>query len=162
MFYFETLYNTGVWSYGLLECCRYIFHQHIIQGHIYHVYLQLYSYFGAHYRIESENCHLHKSIPFLLPSSPCHRCINYLPPLPSTGGLDISSNLTTTLTLAPGVDMQCLEVDVLDDSLEEESEVLVIQVNSLSPVGTVIMGQETVRLIVMDNDETGVYSVYVE
>lgn len=58
--------------------------------------------------------------------------------------------------------MQCLEVDVLDDSLEEESEVLVIQVDSLSPVGTVITGQETVRLIVMDNDETGVYSMYVE
>ena len=65
------------------------------------------------------------------------------------------------LTLAPGVSVQCLEVDVLEDSLEEETEVLVIQVDSLSPVGTVIMGQETVRLIVMDNDATGVYSVCV-
>ena len=44
---------------------------------------------------------------------------------------------------------------MLEDGLEEETEVFVVQVESMSPVGTVVIGQGTVRVIVVDNDETG-------
>ena len=44
---------------------------------------------------------------------------------------------------------------MLEDRLEEETEVFVVQVESMSPVGTVVIGQGTVRVTVVDNDETG-------
>ena len=44
---------------------------------------------------------------------------------------------------------------MFEDRLEEETEVFVVQVESMSPVGTVVIGQGTVRVIVVDNDETG-------
>ena len=44
---------------------------------------------------------------------------------------------------------------MLEDRLEEETEVLVVQVEFLSPVGTVIIGQGTVRVIVVGSDKTG-------
>lgn len=44
---------------------------------------------------------------------------------------------------------------MLEDRLEEDAEVFVVQVESLSPAGTVVIGQGTVRVIVTDNDEPG-------
>ena len=46
----------------------------------------------------------------------------------------------------------------MEDRLEEETEVFVVQVESLSTAGTVVIAEGTVRVIVQDNDEAG--SVY--
>ena len=106
---------------------------------------------GGEYLTNVIHCHGHH---FFVTCSPSP--ISTLPPwlLLPAGGLDFSL-LSSTLTLAVGADVRCVEVTVLEDRLEEDAEVFVVQVESLSPAGTVVIGQGTVRVIVMDNDEPG-------